>query len=74
MFYYDGMTAILFFGGVYASGGAEPVYVRDEAGPQAAEPPPCPELLTWSPKLGRATRHRLCDEDHASLARPEPRG
>jgi hypothetical protein len=61
-------------GGVYASGGAEPVYVRDEAAAQAAGPAPCPELLTWSPKLRQATRQRLCDEVDARMALPEPRG
>ena len=25
-------------------------------------PPPCPELIEWSPKLGHAIRHRLCEE------------
>lgn len=48
--------------GAYASGAdGGPVYVqRDEA--QAEAPAPCPELLTWQPKLGRATRQRLCDD------------
>ena len=34
-----------------------------EPTPVVYEPPPapiCPELLTWSPKLGRAIRERLC--------------
>jgi hypothetical protein len=48
--------------GVYASGGGEPVYVAQETAARASEPPPCPELLTWSPRLGRATRQRLCDD------------
>ncbi len=44
----------------YGGGAAQPIYVaQHEAEP--AEAPPCPELLTWSPKLGRATRQRLCD-------------
>jgi len=39
---------------------AEPVDVAErEARPP--EPPPCPVLLTWSPKLGHATRQRLCE-------------
>ena len=25
-------------------------------------PPPCPELLHWDPKLGHATREKLCDQ------------
>ena len=47
--------------GVYATGAAEPLYVAQTPAPAVAEPPPCPELLTWSSKLGRATRQRLCD-------------
>lgn len=47
--------------GAYAGGASGPVYVqREEA--QAEAPAPCPELLTWQPKLGRATRQRLCDD------------
>jgi hypothetical protein len=48
--------------GGYQTAEAEPAYVAEQP-PRAAEPPPCPELLTWSPKLGRATRQRLCDND-----------
>jgi hypothetical protein len=29
---------------------------------QPPAPPLCAEMLEWSPELGRATRHRLCDE------------
>ena len=47
--------------GAYQASAGGPVYVqRDEA--QAEAPPPCPELLTWQPKLGHATRQRLCDD------------
>ena len=47
--------------GAYAGAEGGPVYEpRDEA--QAAAPAPCPELLTWQPRLGRATRQRLCDD------------
>jgi hypothetical protein len=47
--------------GAYTGGAGGPVYVpRDEA--QAAASGPCPELITWQPKLGRATRQRLCDD------------
>jgi hypothetical protein len=48
--------------GVYATGAAEPAYLAAQEPARAAEPPPCPVLLTWSPKLGRATRQRLCDD------------
>ena len=45
--------------GTYAVGGLAPVSMS-EAEP-APEPAICPELLTWSPRLGHATRRRLCD-------------
>jgi hypothetical protein len=48
--------------GGYQAAESEPAYAPPEP-PRAAEPPPCPELLTWSPKLGRATRQRLCDDN-----------
>jgi hypothetical protein len=47
--------------GGYQTAETQPVYAAPEP-PRAVEPPPCPELLTWSPKLGRATRQRLCDD------------
>jgi hypothetical protein len=52
-------------------------YDRGEAYPAQAEtgypppppevskppaPPPCPEMLHWDPKLGHATREKLCDQ------------
>jgi hypothetical protein len=49
--------------GVYPTGYSEQAYVAEPAGQApAAEPAPCPELLTWSPKLGRATRQDLCGD------------
>jgi hypothetical protein len=50
--------------GVYATGASEPAYEAPPAPPpaQVAEGPVCPELISWSPKLGHATRQRLCDE------------
>jgi hypothetical protein len=62
--------------GTYAvGGGGEPVYAPQAAA--AAEPAPCPELLTWSPRLGRAIRQNLCDEAPRGVAweeRSVPRG
>ena len=62
--------------GTYAVGGGEPVvYGPPQA--MAAEPAPCPELLTWSPRLGHAIRQNLCDEAPRGVAwneRPVPRG
>ena len=52
--------------GTYAVGGVEPVYAAQAA--PAPAPPPCPELLTWSPKLHRAIRQDLCDEPPGGLA------
>jgi hypothetical protein len=46
----------------YQAAEAQPAYGAP-APPRQAEPPPCAELLTWSPKLGRATRQRLCETD-----------
>jgi hypothetical protein len=50
------------------------VYYGAEAGPAYAEPPapvaeatpPCPELVHWSAKLGKAVRYRLCDDPGAA--------
>ena len=42
----------------------QPADQNAEPAPVVYEQPPtpiCPELLTWSPKLGRATRERLCE-------------
>jgi hypothetical protein len=47
--------------GAYAGGSGGPVYVQ-RAEAQAEGPAACPELITWQPKLGRATRQRLCDD------------
>jgi hypothetical protein len=56
-----GLGRLLGDEGAYAGGAGGPVYVqRDEA--QAEASGPCPELITWQPKLGRATRQRLCDD------------
>jgi hypothetical protein len=60
-------------GGWWGPGYDESPYPSDYQPPyaQTVEPAPivyqppavpiCPELLTWSPKLGHATRQRLCD-------------
>ena len=57
--------------GVYPAGYSEQAYVAEPAGSagpaSAAEAAPCPELLTWSPKLGRATRQDLCGDADARL-------
>jgi hypothetical protein len=46
----------------YAGGAGGPVYVQRDEAQAEPPPPPCPELLTWQPRLGRATRQRLCDD------------
>jgi hypothetical protein len=48
-------------GAAYEPSAGEPVYVQPSE-PRAEAPPPCPELITWQPRLGRATRQRLCDD------------
>ena len=46
--------------------GGGPAYApREEA--EAEAPTTCAELLTWQPKLGRATRQSLCDEAPADI-------
>lgn len=45
----------------YAGGVGGPVYVQPGEA-RAEAPAACPELLTWQPRLGRATRQRLCDD------------
>lgn len=53
--------------GSYAVGPGE-AYAQ---GP-AAEPETCPELLTWSPRLGHAIRRELCDEGPSPIAFESP--
>lgn len=68
--------------GTYAVGGPPPVAMAEPEPEPTTAPAPkpavCPELLTWSPRLGRAIRRRLCDEAPSDLAEgwapPTPRG
>jgi hypothetical protein len=51
--------------GDYYGEEVSPAYVEPPE-PQAEATAPCPELVHWSAKLGKAVRYRLCDDPGAA--------